>query len=280
MMWAVEPVLAKAAYVGSDYVQMVAVRAAVACVVGCCYGLVTNRMSLRISKGDVPKLVYLAFAGTITADTLYFYSLTRIPVISALLIAHMQPIFIVLIGFFVFREGLNRFDYGGICVMIVSGLMVSTRTVENLMSIKLGQAGDLYVLVATVLWATTAIMMKKHLTQMNSGVITFWRFGIASVIFWVYLAVRGEAIVLNGYQAGVGLATATGTILYYESLKRIKAAQVSALELSTPLFATVVLLFVPQETVTPMQYAGIGLLLCGIYLLSKDDQPAVAFAGD
>ena len=280
MMWALEPVLAKMAYRGSDFLQTAGMRAAVTCAVACCYGLITNRMSLKISKRELPKLVYIAIAGTIAADTLYFYALTRIPVINAVLIGHMQPIFIVLIGFFVFRENLSRFDYLGIGVMIVSGLMVSTRTVENLMSLRPGQAGDLYVLAATVLWATTAIVMKKYLAGMNSGVITFYRFAIASTVFAVYLGARGGEMTLNGYQVAVGFVTATGTILYYEALKRIKAAQVGALELSTPLFAAVLVMFMPTETVTAMQFAGIGLLLCGVYLLSRDEKPVVTFIGD
>ncbi len=235
---------------------------------------------LKVGRRQVGPLVYIALAGTIAADTLYFFAIGKSQVINVVLMAHMQPIFIVVFGFFVMRENLTRCDYAGIAVMIVSGLIVTTGTPENLASLRLGGMGDVCVLLATVLWATTAIAMRKYLRTVHSGVITFYRFSIASVLFTIYLLANRPEIRLNIYQVVVGLISATGTILYYESLKRLKAAQVGALELSTPLFVTVLVLFVPTETVTPMQLAGIAVLLFGIYLLSRKKKTAITFIGD
>lgn len=281
MMWALEPLAAKAAYRTSDFLQMSAVRAVVVAAVACFYTVLTNRADFRIQRSHLPKLVYIGLAGTVIADTLYFFALTKVPVINAVLIAHMQPIFIVLFGFFLMHERLTRYDYGGIGVMIVSGLFVTTRTWDNLAQVRLGSTGDLYVLAATVLWATTAIAMRKYLCQVHSGVITFYRYVVASAVFTTYLVCAGGPVGLNWYQAAVGVISATGTILYYEALKRLKAAQVGALELSTPLFAMVLVLFVPTETVTGVQIMGIVLLLFGLHLLSRTEaKPVITFIAD
>ena len=122
--------------------------------------------------------------------------------------------------------------------------------------------------------------MRKYLRTVHSGVITFYRFSIASVLFTIYLLADRPDIRLNIYQVAVGLISAAGTILYYESLKRLKAAQVGALELSTPLFVAVLVLFVPAETVTPMQATGIAVLLFGVYLLSRKEKTAITFIVD
>jgi drug/metabolite transporter (DMT)-like permease len=63
-----------------------------------------------------------------------------------------------------------------------------------------------------------------------------------------------------------------GSILYYESLKRIKAAQVSALELSTPFFAAFLGFLVLKESVTAMQILGIALLFAGVHFLSRREE--------
>jgi len=60
-----------------------------------------------------------------------------------------------------------------------------------------------------------------------------------------------------------------GTILYYEGIRLIKAAQVSALELSTPFFAAILAFFILHEYLSVMQYIGMLFLLGGIYYLSK-----------
>jgi len=193
-------------------------------------------------------------------------------VLNAVLIGHMQPVFIILIGFFLLKEDkLTKFDYAGIFIMIIAAVLVTTNTLENLFMIKLGTAGDIYVLLATVAWATTAIVMRKYLRELNAGVITFYRFSIASVIFVVYLSLKSSLVLSSIYQILVGIIVGAGTILYYEGLKRIKAAQVSALELSTPFFAAIFGFLILEELVTVMQIALMVLLFVGVCFLSKKE---------
>jgi len=153
--------------------------------------------------------------------------------------------------------------------MMLSGLMVTTKTFSNLSSLKIGTFGDLLVLFATISWATTAIIMRKYLKKMNAGIITFYRFLFASIIFISYEILKSSIRIANIYQPLIGIIVGTGTILYYEGLKRLKAAQVSALELSTPFFASLLAFFILDEKITLMQTAGIFLLCIGIYFLSK-----------
>lgn len=273
VMWSVEPIFAKLAYANSDFLQTSGIRAIVVAVTALVYVLLTNKGNLKITKKQLPKLVYIGIAGTVFGDLLYFFALTKIPVINAVLIGHMQPIFIILIGFLVLKEDkLTRLDYLGISIMIVAGVLVTTKTPGNLSMLKLGTSGDIYVLLATVAWATTGIVMRKYLTGLNAGVITFYRYTIASVIFVAYLLFTSSLAVANIYQVLVGLVVCAGTILYYESMKRLKAAQVSALELSTPFFAVVLAFLILQELVTVMQISGIVLLAAGVLLLSRKEE--------
>lgn len=101
---------------------------------------------------------------------------------------------------------------------------------------------------------------------------TFYRFIIASVVFGAYLLSTSSLAIDNPYQVLVGITVGIGTILYYEGLKRIKTAQVSALELSTPFFAILLGFFVLGEMVTIMQISAILLLFFGIYCLSMKEK--------
>ncbi len=273
LMWAIEPILAKLAYANSDYLQTSAIRAIVAALTALLYVLLTGKRNLKVTKKQFSKLAYIAIAGTIFADQLYFFSLTKIPVINAVLIGHMQPISIVLIGFFILKEDkLTKFDYLGIFIMITAGVLVTTKTPENLSMMKLGTTGDIYVLLATVAWATTAIVMRKYLKELNAGVVTFYRYLIASMIFVVYLSLKSSLVLSNIYQVLIGLTVGAGTILYYEGLKRIKAAQVSALELSTPFFAALLGFLILGEWITVMQISGMILLFIGVSFLLKKEE--------
>ncbi|GAJ09280.1 unnamed protein product, partial [marine sediment metagenome] len=139
LMWAVEPVFAKLAYANSDYLQTSAIRAIVVALVALLYVFFTGRRNLKVTSKQFSKLFYIAIAGTIFADLLYFFALKKISVLNAVLLGHMQPIFIILIGFFFLKEDkLTRFDYAGIFIMIIAAVFVTTKTLENLFVIKLG----------------------------------------------------------------------------------------------------------------------------------------------
>ena len=272
-MWAVEPILAKLAFANSDFLQTSAIRAIAATLVALLYVFFAGKIKLKVTSKQLSKLFYIAIAGTMFADLLYFFALTKISVLNVVLIGHMQPVFIVLIGFFFLKEDkLTKFDYTGIFIMIVAAVFVTAKTLENLFMIKLGTAGDIYVLLATVAWATTAIVMRKYLIGLNAGVVTFYRYLIASIIFVVYLSLDSSLVLSNIYQILVGVVVGAGTILYYESMKRIKAAQVSAMELSTIFFATVFAFFILGERVTVMQISGMVLLFVGVCFLSKKEE--------
>jgi len=270
VMWAIEPVFAKLSYQTADFLQTSAIRAIFAALTGLIYIILTKKAHFRINKQQFSTLVYIAIVGVLFADLMYFFALTQVSVINAVIIGHMQPIFIILIGFLALKQDkLTIFDYIGILFMLLSGALVTTKTLENLLTLNLGSFGDLLVLSATIAWATTAIAMRKYLREVHAGLITVYRFFFAALFFVIYLMVTSSISISNIYQVVIGVVAGVGTILYYEGLKRIKAAQVSGIELSTPFFAAILGFFILGETVTAMQIVGIFLLFVGIYCLSK-----------
>ena len=272
VMWAIEPIFAKLSYANASVIQTSAFRAIFVTIVALIYALFTNGTKIKISKKDFSVIFYIAVVGTLIADVLFYIALTRIPVLNAVLIGHLQPIFIILIGYFILRdEKHSKYDYIGIFVMIIGALLVTTQTLQNLLILRIGTIGDLFVVGATVSWATTGVVARKYLKTMNCGVITFYRFLIAAVFFSIYLLFKSEFHFGSMNQVIIGIIVGVGYILYYEGLKRVKAAQAGALELSTPFFAALLGFLVLGELVTPMQIAGILILCIGVYLLSKKE---------
>lgn len=272
VMWAIEPILAKLSYDTSDFLQTSAIRAMVAALTAFFYLILTRKSAFRVTKQQLSPLIYIALVGTLVADFMYFVALSQIPVINAVIIGHMQPIFIIAFGFFLLKsDSLKKVDYLGICLLIISGLLVTTGTIENLLALRFGTIGDLIVLSATIAWATSAIVMKKYLTSLDAGAITFYRFFFPSLLFIAYLGLTSSLFIANIYQVCIGVIIGIGTILYYEGLKRLKAAQVAGLELSTPFFAAILAIFFLGELITIMQIIGIGVLFGGVYLISKKE---------
>ena len=274
IMWAIEPIFVKLSLETSDFIQTNTIRAIFALLIAFIYILIKRKpKEMKISKKEVAPMIYIALVATLFADFMYVFSLSHVSVVNAVIIGHMQPVFIVLFGIFILKtDKLTYFDYIGILIMILSGILVTTGTLENLMNFKFGTIGDLFVLSAAIAWATTAIVTRKYVKHLNTGVLAFYRFSIAAVVLSIFLIVNNRFFIANYYQVAVGIIIGIGTILYYESLTRIKAAQTSALELSTPVFAAVLAYFMLSEVPTIMQFVGVGLLLLGLYFISRREE--------
>lgn len=272
IMWALEPILAKMAYRSADVLSTFAMRTVFSILVISLYLLFTDRRHFAVKRRFLPALVVLSLLATLFADLMYIYALTRVPVINAVLIGHMQPVFIVIIGYVALRDDrITRYDYLGIAAMILAGIMVTSGSFRDLVSLKMGTVGDLYVLMATVAWAITAIIARKYLRDLPASTIAFYRFLIAGVFFIAYTGSVHGLHVPNVYQMLLGMVIGIGTILYYQGIKLIKAAQTSALELSTPFFAAFLGYVVLHEHITVLQFIGMLILLPGIYFLAKKE---------
>lgn len=270
LLWAFQPVLVKNS--SGSSVQMVAVASVIAGLVALAYSLMT-KSGFSMRGKAIPSLIYVTFAGSLLADVLYFYSLQRVPALNAVLLAHMQPIFIVLIGVVFLKEDrLSKWDYLGISVMVVAALFVTTKTLENALLMRMGTFGDLMVLVSTVLWASTTIVAKKYLQGVGSGALVMYRYLSAGVVILVFAFVHSGFFVPDLFQIVLGVSIGVGMIFYYEALRRLKAAQTSALELITPFFAAAFGFLFLMETVTWMQVLGIALLFLGVFFIAKREK--------
>jgi len=272
IMWAIEPIFAKLSYQTTDFLNTFATRTIFCLAIISIYVFFTNKKKFIVKREYLPKLIYVSLVATLFADLMYIYALTKVSVINAVLIGHMQPIFIILIGFFVLKQDkITKFDYYGILFMILAGVLVTAKTLENLLMLKFGTIGDLYVLFATIAWATTAIVARKYLKELHAGLIAFYRFLFAGIIFIIYMIAFKGIEITSIYQVLIGIVIGIGTILYYEGIKLIKAAQVSAFELSTPFFAAILGYLILGEYITLVQFIGILFLIKGIYFLSKKE---------
>lgn len=272
LMWAIEPVLAKLAFQEQSGVLFTStIRAIGVSIVAILYLLIRRPTTLKVNRSDLTVLFYIAIVGTVIADGLYLYSLTMIPVVNAVILGHMQPLFVLLFGvLLVTSDRLNKNDYIGIILLMIAAFFVTTQTVDRALSLQFASIGDILVLCATIAWASTAVVMRKYITHLHSGIITLYRFGISALIFGLILIYSNDGL-FSLYSLIVGLVVGIGTILYYEGLKRLKAAQVSALELTAPFFAAVIGLLVLQEVVTMFQLIGMILVLIGVWFIARHE---------
>lgn len=273
IMWAIEPILARYSYVNSDFLHTVALRSIFVTIIALAYALITNKGNIKINKKEFSVIAYIAIAATVVGEVIYFYALSKSQILNVVLLGHIQPVFIVLMGYFMLKKDkLTKFDYLGIFFMIIAATLVTTRTFGNILKFEFGTKIDLMVLGAAFLWSTTVIAVRKYIVNLSAGIIVFYRYLISSILLLGYLALKSSLSFPNKYQIWIGVVIGIGIILYYEGLIRIKGAQVSALELAAPFFASILGFLFFKETVTPLQAAGMALMFVGVFYLAKKEQ--------
>ncbi len=268
-MWAVEAVLGKMLFSSFTFIQVTASEVFFATLTAFAY-IFARRESMRISRKNIGSSLIVGLVGTVFAPLMYFLGLTQTLAVNATLIAHLQPLFVAILGFLLLKEKLHRQDLATTILIIFAVILITGRTAENLANLRLGSLGDLVVLFATFGWAIVAIPGKQLTREVNSAVIVGHRFLIASIAFIPILLYLNQLIVSSVYQVLLGVVVGLGYIFYYEGLKRLKASQVALAELSSPFFAAILAWNFLGEKTAPMQVMGAILLMLGLYILTQE----------
>ena len=267
--WAVEAILGKLLFRSFTFIQVAGSEVFFATLTAFAY-ILLKRERVKFNGKNIWNLLVVGVVGTVFAPLMFFLGLTQTFAINATLIAHLQPLFVAVFGFYFLKERLHKHDFTGGVLIILAAILITSRTAENLVDFKIGNFGDLMVFFATLSWAIVAIP-GKQLTKETSGVtIVSFRFLIASIVFIPILFCLNQLIVNSVYQVLLGVLVGLGYIFYYEGLKRIKASQVALTELSSPFFTAVFAPYFLSETVTPMQVIGALLLMFGLYVLTRE----------
>ena len=103
LMWAIEPIFARYSYSNASVIQSLGIRTITVTIIASFYVFFTKG-SFKVTKTQFPWLFYMAVFATIIAEFIYLFSLTKIPIINAVIIGHTQPVYIVLMTYFLEME--------------------------------------------------------------------------------------------------------------------------------------------------------------------------------
>lgn len=267
-IWALETIIGKILFSSLTFIQVTASEILFATIIICSYTFV-KRERVKLDRENSLYLLIIGVVGTVIAPLLFFFGLSQTFAVNATIIAHMQPFFVAVLGYFFLKERLSKNDIMGGIIIIFAAVLITSRTVENLTTFKIGNFGDLMVFFSMCCWAIVAIPGKYLTKKASSTVIVSFRFLIASIVILPILLYFNQLVITSIYQVLLGVLVGVGYIFYYESMKRLKASQVAFTELSAPFFIAIFAWPLFGEIVTTLQIGGIVLLMLGLYMLTK-----------
>ena len=125
-----------------------------------------------------PVFMFFAFlAGLLAAvGVIIYYKSIHIEDVSIVIpLFQFIPVFVLFLSFFLLNEVLGFFDYVGFAVMVLGGLIISTKQLSRIFSI---ERVFWMVVLASVFYAISEVTLKHTFTNVD-----YWN---AFIVFWLF----------------------------------------------------------------------------------------------
>jgi drug/metabolite transporter (DMT)-like permease len=227
--------------------------------------------------------LWLILYGTMTgfvARLVLVYGQSLSSVINAGFLSRLSPIFTLCFAYLFMHETLSVPRLGVIGVMIVGSLLVANKGHLALATIQVGDG--MLILFACLLGFDQALARKILTAGVAPIVVTAMRYIMGAVAMVVFVVVMtpmsvvqwGPRLLAVDFLLGSllsGLFVFVTTVTRDRGLVHIKAGVVGALMLCSPVFTTLMGIFLLHEPLTPGQEAGGAIILVASYLLSRKE---------
>jgi drug/metabolite transporter (DMT)-like permease len=246
-----------------------------------CVGMLPFLFAYRHEIMRIPALdwIKLIFSGLTLGFHFLFWmdSLRFTSVASSTAILTLEPIFVMLGSFWLFRQRLSRAALFSMIVAICGAILIGW---GDLQFSGTALKGDFLSLLGTLAVVIHMLLGKSLRAHTSAFVYSFFVFLFAAIILAVYTFYQGYSF--TNYPAkewGIFLLLAIvptifGHYLFNWLLKYMKATSVSMSVLGEPLGATILAYYILGETITTIQIAAGGMLLIGVAMFIRSNKPA------
>ena len=210
-------------------------------------------------------LLLVALIGGSISYALYFRGLQMTTPVSASLVDHTQFLFVALMAAVLLKERPAPAMWVALAVLLV-GLTLGIAM--NAVSL---DAGMLFVLAATLLFAADFVLMKFLLRSVSSFTIMTFKMDVGSLLLLALVAARGHmaavahlSAVQWGFVVVTGLILLGFTVTSVLGLRHASATAVTAIPAGAPIITTVLVVLTQRVAVPAVRWLGLSLALLAV----------------
>lgn len=263
---------------GFSPMEVVTLRAWSSAILLLGYLFIVSPTKLKLhSLGDIKY-----FLGTGILSIIFFnycmftaIEMATIPVATALL--YTAPAFVTILSFFLFKEPLTKVKLLALFITLLGTCLVVGLIPLNLQTLQLGSI--LFGLGSGIGYALYSIFSKFALKKYTSLSITTYTFVVAAVTLLPFFPYKEKAHLLLDptvlfYAFGLGfLPTAFAYIIYTYGLHQTEASKASILTTIEPVIATLIGIFIFQESFSFIQMVGMGCIIGAVIIIQVYGNP-------
>ena len=240
------------------------------------------------AKADTPagprRWFFLALPGLLFAGDLAFWhaGIKITSVANATFLANLQPVFVVLAAWLIFKETITR------QFLLAAGLAVAGAALLSAGNLTVAPdrwPGDVLSIATAVWYASYILAVRQARRFASTGTVIFFTVAVTAPILGMVALAFGETIwpptatdwlVLAALAIGVQIIGQGGVAF---GLGRVPAPVASIIILVQPVVASIAGWWMFGEAFSALHYAGAALVLAGVYWVQGRSRAAAAAPG-
>lgn len=257
---------------GFSQIQTVTLRCLVAAAVLGVYMLVKDKSLFRFKLRDIWCFLGTGLVSLMFFSICYFYSMTYNGVCVAVILLYTSPVFVMLLSLPLFKEKITYKKLIAVVLTVAGCVFVSGAAGGQ----SIGFLGIVLGICSGLGYALYSIFSRYALQRnYNSMTISFYTFlfcGLGCLPFAspvsMALSLSPKAVL---YSLGLGVVCCVMPyILYTKGLEYVDNTRASVIVAVEPVVASLIGVFVYNESVTAVKLLGVALVLSAVVICSKD----------
>lgn len=257
---------------GFSQIQTVTLRCLVAAAVLGVYMLVKDKSLFRFKLRDIWCFLGTGLVSLMFFSICYFYSMTYNGVCVAVILLYTSPVFVMLLSLPLFKEKITYKKLIAVVLTVAGCVFVSGAAGGQ----SIGFVGIVLGICSGLGYALYSIFSRYALQRnYNSMTISFYTFLFCGLGCLPFASPVSMALSLSPtavlYSLGLGVVCCVMPyILYTKGLEYVDNTRASVIVAVEPVVASLIGVFVYNESVTAVKLLGVALVLSAVVICSKD----------
>lgn len=238
------------------------------------YHQLYQHRSLLVARWKI--IAALGLTGVTTFHICVYLALTTTTAINALLFLSLTPVVIVLASWLFFRDTVTPRQMLGVIISLIGAVVLIAHGDPAALLLLRFNPGDLWMLLAVLLWATYSILLKRRPAQLpplallTSSILVGLLF-MLPLYLWSNAA--GEYMhiefsnILGILYIGI-FASVLAFLFWNRGVMQIGPNQAGMFLHLMPVFGALLSIVLLNEGIAPFHAAGAALVCCGITLMN------------
>lgn len=241
------------------------------------FTIVPMRREWHVVRDNWKIFALLAFLLWVGGNSLLFLSLQYTIAINAAVINSVEPLFIVLFAWLLFRDPFTWRQGAGLAVSLAGVLvLIAAGSLDRLLSLNFNK-GDLIVTVAYVAWGLYAALLRKVPKGLDHRVIVLALLGLGSLyLLPLYLLetalsrpVPATLLTVGAVLAIAIFASAIPMILWNFAIMRLGPGRAGQYLHLIPAFTVIMAILFLDEALAGFHLVGIALIAAGLLVAAR-----------